>query len=204
MYFDRNLKKLTDFGKEQLENPAALDVQGDSVFVLNNGSHQVEVFRWSDGKIGHIGKFSFCAGIGKDILVNGKFIYVSADREIRLFAKNGKFIKKFCATLLVDFHPAGLAIDEEKRVCISLKSNDNDKVQFPPLKEGNYNLIITIPEHHLMPNVYIPQLSIRNDQTGETYERIWPKYSFQIVTDGKALERGLVAVQEQWELKSLN
>ena len=117
--FDRNLKKLTDFGKEQLENPAALDVQGDSVFVLNNGSHQVEVFRWSDGKIGHIGKFSFRAGIGKDILVNGKFIYVSADREIRLFAKNGKFIKKFCATLLVDFHPAGLAIDEEKRVFVS-------------------------------------------------------------------------------------
>ena len=94
-------------------------------------------------------------------------------------------------------------LTEEKTPCILVKSNDNDKMQFPPLQKGQYRLIVEIPEHHLMPNIYIPQLSIRNDQTGEMYERIWPKYSFRVITDGEILQRGIVAVKENWILKRL-
>jgi len=99
---------------------------------------------------------------------------------------------------------SGGVYDEEHRACIFVKSNDYNSVQFPLLKEGNYRLTIEIQRHHLMPNVYIPQLSIRNDQTGETYERMFPSESFRVVTDGKTLERGIVAVQESWELKKID
>ncbi|NOZ60883.1 MAG: hypothetical protein GXO74_04305 [Calditrichaeota bacterium] len=117
--FDENLKKMTDFGKGRLENPAAIDVRDDSIFVLNNGTHRVEIFRWNSEKIENLGNFSFHAGIGKDILVDKKFIYVTADREIRLFARNGKFIKNFHGELLADFHPSGLAADRHDKIYVS-------------------------------------------------------------------------------------
>ena len=87
--------------------------------------------------------------------------------------------------------------------CFIVKSNDNNKIQFPALQEGDYKLIIEILEHHLLPGIYFPQLSIRNPVTGETYERIWSNIPFHIVTDGIALERGIVAVDEQWTLTAI-
>jgi len=95
-------------------------------------------------------------------------------------------------------------LNEEFKNCILLRSNDNNKVQFPPLNEGKYRLIIEIPQHHLIPNVYMPQLSIRNEKTGETYERIFPNYFFRVVTDGKTLERGIISVKENWDLTRLD
>lgn len=93
--------------------------------------------------------------------------------------------------------------NEESVTCIFIKSNDNQKIRFPHLKQGRYRLFAEIPQHHLIPSVYHPQLSIRNDHTGETYERVWPNSPFRIVTDGKTLERGIVAVEEHWELEKL-
>ncbi|MBD3351820.1 MAG: ATP-binding cassette domain-containing protein [Candidatus Lokiarchaeota archaeon] len=95
-------------------------------------------------------------------------------------------------------------LDEEQHVCIHVVSNDDDKMQFPTMYKGSYRILVQIPQHHLMPGIYIPQISIRNDRTGETYERIWSNCSFQVTTDGRTLERGIIAVQENWKLNKID
>ncbi len=103
-----------------------------------------------------------------------------------------------------DVYFSAAIINERETPCIILKSNNYNKVRFPPIKKGNYRLQIEIPEHHLVPNVYRPQLSIRNSITGETYERIWPNLSFRVSTDGNTLERGIIAVKEHWTLQHIS
>jgi hypothetical protein len=92
-------------------------------------------------------------------------------------------------------------LNEEYKPCIWLMSNDNNQMQFKNISKGNYRLIIRIPEHHLKPSVYIPNFSVKHDKTGETYERIMPKYSFRVISDGIQLERGIVNVEGKWELR---
>lgn len=102
------------------------------------------------------------------------------------------------------YFAATVFVENYERGCIHLWSNDNQKATFNTLKKGRYRLKIEIPEHHLMPNIYLPQLSIRNDLTGETYERLFAKEAFRVVSDGTVLGRGgIVAVQEQWHLTRL-
>jgi len=94
-------------------------------------------------------------------------------------------------------------LDDRYKSCIWVMSNDNHKAQFKNIKEGKYRLITTIPQHHLIPNVYIPNIGIRNGISGETYERVWPKNSFIVRANKPFLERGIIAVEEQWELKKI-
>jgi hypothetical protein len=96
-------------------------------------------------------------------------------------------------------------LGEDNKECIWVTSKANNTVQFPLLTAGsNYRIAIEIPQHHLMPNIYMPSIFIRSDKTGETYERIWSNYAFRVVTDGNTLGKGVVAAQANWELKKLN
>jgi lipopolysaccharide transport system ATP-binding protein len=92
----------------------------------------------------------------------------------------------------------------EKNVeCIWVTSKDDTKVQFPSLEPGNYRIVIDIPEHRLVPNIYMPSIFIRSDKTGETYERIWSNSAFQVVTDGNTLGAGVISTQANWEVIQL-
>ena len=83
-------------------------------------------------------------------------------------------------------------------------SNDNNKVEFANIASGKYRVLVKIPEHHLTPGIYIPNIAIRNNETGETYERILANTSFRVKSDGNKLERGFVNVDEQWEIVRLS
>ena len=91
-------------------------------------------------------------------------------------------------------------LDDKRNNCIWVVSNDNNKSSFKNIKSGKHKLVVYIPEHHLAPGVYTPNLAVRNSVTGETYERILPDYSFRVVSDGVRLERGVISVNETWEL----
>ena len=91
-------------------------------------------------------------------------------------------------------------LNEEHKPCIWIMSNDNKKMDFKNIKEGKYRLIVKIANHHLMPSVYTPNIAMRNNKTGETYERILPNSSFKVTSDNVTLERGIVHVSEEWKL----
>lgn len=92
-------------------------------------------------------------------------------------------------------------LDEQKRTCIWSISTDNNKVKFRHLNKGKCRVIVRYKKHHLMPRAYIPNVAIRNNATGETYERILPKGFFKVT--GNFLERGIVHAEEKWKLEKL-
>lgn len=92
-------------------------------------------------------------------------------------------------------------LDENKRICIWSVSNDNNKVIFTNKKAGKYRITVCYRNHHLMPGNYIPITAVRNGLTGETYEKLWIKKSFQI--QGGILERGIINAREEWMLNKL-
>ncbi|MEW6068852.1 MAG: ABC transporter ATP-binding protein [Nitrospirota bacterium] len=94
-------------------------------------------------------------------------------------------------------------LNDELKPCIWVMSNDNNKAQFEAVKRGKYRLLVKFPQHHLVPSVYIPNIAIRNNKTGETYERILPNCSFRVLSDGSRLERGIVAVKDEWAFQRL-
>ncbi len=95
-------------------------------------------------------------------------------------------------------------LNDQNRPYIWVMSNDNNKKRFINIVKGKYQLSLKIQNHHLTPGVYIPNIAIRNADTGETYERILPDYSFKVKSDGDVLERGVVNVNEEWELNKIN
>ncbi len=109
-------------------------------------------------------------------------------------------LTKFTKSLYFSF---GI-LNEEYKACIWVVSNDNENVIFENLNAGGYQIRISIASHNLAPNVYIPQIAIRNGDTGETYERILSRESFKVVSDGNLLERGMINVKEDWILQKCN
>lgn len=101
------------------------------------------------------------------------------------------------------FFTAGVVSSKDYTSIIHVVSNDNMKSKFINLKENVYRVIARIPEHRLIPNVYLLNFAIRNESTGETYERIFSSSSFKVVSDGNHLERGIIAVSEKWEVRKI-
>ncbi len=95
-------------------------------------------------------------------------------------------------------------LNEELKPCIWLVSNDNNRAKFENLVPGIYRLVLHIGKHSLVPNVYIPNIAIRNGDTAETYERLLPNLTFRVRSNGVALERGIVAVKEEWKLEKVS
>ncbi len=103
---------------------------------------------------------------------------------------------------MADLYFSAAIIDEQwTSNVIRLMSNDNQKALFEDIEAGSYTLKVVIDNHHLAPGVYYAQIAVRNGKTGETYERATSVKPFDVLSDGVALERGFINVDEEWVLK---
>ncbi len=94
-------------------------------------------------------------------------------------------------------------LSEDLKPCIWLMSNDNNETSFKNIEPGTYEMTLQIHRHNLVPNVYVPNVAIRNGDNGETYERLLPDLTFRVRSDGVLLERGIVAAKGDWQLKKI-
>jgi lipopolysaccharide transport system ATP-binding protein len=90
-------------------------------------------------------------------------------------------------------------LNEEMRACIWVK-NTSQELNLESLQPGNYKFRVIYPEHHLAPNVYIPNIAIRNADTMEMYEKVLKKNAFRVVAENYRTYGGIVAVKEKWQL----
>jgi len=94
--------------------------------------------------------------------------------------------------------------DSSDNFAISVVSSDNQKAAFTDIQPGKYKVETKIPEHHLTPGVYNPNIAFRNDKTFETYQKFYSTITFKIIPDKLELERrGVIAVEENWELNKI-
>lgn len=93
--------------------------------------------------------------------------------------------------------------EPDKRNCIWVMSNDNNKAVFDNIEPGSYSLNVVIEKHHLAPGVYYATAAIRNDFTTETYEKFKSNISFSINSSKGNFERGVVNVSEEWKLQKI-
>ncbi|MBN1493704.1 MAG: ATP-binding cassette domain-containing protein [Candidatus Omnitrophica bacterium] len=91
--------------------------------------------------------------------------------------------------------------DQHKRPCLWSVSSDMEDCKFDDFKKGKYRIIVRYESHCLMPGIYLPSIAIRNNSTGETYERILLKDSIEIV--GEMPSRGIVNTEKEWSLIEL-
>ncbi len=124
---------------------------------------------------------------------NDKVDAIKIDEPLRFLCRFK--VNKYIQSL---YFSAGI-LSEALQSCIWVVSNDDNKNKFTDIEPGVYEVILHIANHNLVPNVYVPNIAIRNSDTGETYERILASLSFKVKTDGKHLERGIVRVEERWE-----
>lgn len=99
----------------------------------------------------------------------------------------------------------GVLSEEDYKTCFWVVSNDKNKFAISNLKKGKtYKITVEIEKHNLSPGAYIPNISIRNSETYETYERILAESSFQISDKNLTLlERGILRVHESWSVKEV-
>jgi lipopolysaccharide transport system ATP-binding protein len=100
-----------------------------------------------------------------------------------------------------------IAIVDEKWTTniIRLVSDDNAKANFSNLQPGTYRLRVCIKEHHLVPGIYLPHIAVRNSITNETYARTKTEDCFMVRNHGVIAEgRGLINVNEDWEIEKIN
>lgn len=132
---------------------------------------------------------------------------LEGDKEVESIGMEDA-LNLFC-DFKVEKESAGLyfsfAIIDEQRTknVIRVVSHDSGKNQFSNIQAGSYRIMTKIDKHHLEPGVYIPQVAVRNEVTGETYERSFKQTPFKVTSDGKTMERGLIHVKEKWELIKL-
>lgn len=88
--------------------------------------------------------------------------------------------------------------------CIWAMSNDDDRFEAYDLQPGRYRVWMTVPEHHLKPGNYTYNFSIRNGVTGETFDRVRLNDTFVVRSDGRHLDRGVIAVEEEWRIENVH
>ncbi len=94
-------------------------------------------------------------------------------------------------------------VDEQRNTrCIWLKSNDYNKFLIKDINVGKYRIKATINKHNLGAGVYFVNCSLKNSETEEKYEQIISNFSFS-VTSKNHFERGVVNVDEDWQLESI-
>jgi lipopolysaccharide transport system ATP-binding protein len=91
--------------------------------------------------------------------------------------------------------------NSENRNCIWVMSNDCPGTSFENLHPGKYAMKLQIAQHHLVAGVYFLNIGIRNNQTGETYERIYSNYSFRVSNDAERPPRAIISVEDNWKLE---
>ncbi len=166
--WDKELKFLAQFGKNELDHPAAVVINSEKVFVLNNGMNQVDIYSWRYRKIQWLTYFDFGSGQGRDILVADGKIYLSVGNEIRLFDQSGNLLKKFTGQSRKGIYPYGLAIDQagqiyaadfwtgqiivldpklsEPEPMVNFPSNTRAEVEFTSTKQDQATIRVTLKD----------------------------------------------------------
>ncbi len=117
--WDADLQFIAEFGRNELDHPAAVAIEGQAIYVLNNGMNQVEIYQWRNQKAEWQRDFVFGSGQGRDILVHDGKIYVSVGNELRLFDENGTLLRKFHAESINGLYPFGLGIDKNEQIYVA-------------------------------------------------------------------------------------
>jgi hypothetical protein len=71
------------------------------------------------------------------------------------------------------------------------------------MKPGKYRENVAIKNHHLNVGVYTISFGITNAMTMETYTKMHSEKSFSVKSTGNELERGIIHVKEEWDIKKL-
>jgi len=117
--WDAELKFVTEFGKSDLDQPSAIAIADENIYVLNAGMNQVKIYRWENNKAKWQRDFVFGSGQGRDIFVHEGRIYLSVGNEVRMFDSNGELIKKFTAESINGIYPFGLGMDQNGQIFIA-------------------------------------------------------------------------------------
>jgi len=87
--------------------------------------------------------------------------------------------------------------------CIWQYSNDKDRKKVYKLEQGEYLLKVRYKNPKLAPGIYTVAFSIRDQKTGEIYEKnIGYMPTFKVT--GKAFERGIIYVESEWDVKKVD
>ena len=108
-------------------------------------------------------------------------------------------IKKYIEEMIISF---ALLTEDNKKV-VWVKSNDFNKVKISKMKPGKYRENVIIKNHHLGVGVYTISFGITNAMTMETYTKMHSEKSFRVKSTGNELERGIIHVKEEWDIKKL-
>lgn len=114
--WDRDLKFVAEFGKKELDHPVAVAITNGKIFVVNNGMNQVEIYSWQNHKAEWQSDFSFGSGLGRDILILEKKIYLSVGNEIRQYTEQGEILHVFKGSSINGIFPSGLAVDKQGQI----------------------------------------------------------------------------------------
>ena len=87
--------------------------------------------------------------------------------------------------------------------CISQYSNDKDQKKLYEFEKGEYLVNVKFKNPKLSPGVYTISYSIRNQKTGEIYEKN-RGYMPAFKVTGKAFERGLIYAESEWNVKRID
>ncbi|HQQ50718.1 MAG TPA: Wzt carbohydrate-binding domain-containing protein, partial [Spirochaetota bacterium] len=108
-------------------------------------------------------------------------------------------IKKYIEEMTISF---SLLTEDNKKV-VWVTSNDFNKVKISKMKPGKYRENVAIKNHHLNVGVYTISFGITNAMTMETYTKMHSEKSFRVKSTGNELERGIIHVKEEWDIKKL-
>jgi len=108
-------------------------------------------------------------------------------------------VKKYIEEMILSF----VLLTEDNKKCIWVKSNDFNKTKINKIEPGKYKEKIIIKNHHLGVGVYTISFGITNAMTMETYTKMHSEKSFRVKSTGNELERGIIHVKEEWDIKKL-
>lgn len=106
------------------------------------------------------------------------------------------FVKKKIEGIVFSF---AIFSEENFQRCIHVISNDYKK-RFFKLEKGNYKARVIINDHHLNIGNYRLVLVIKNEVSYEVYAKNPTDIKFNVHSDNKRFERGVIVVKDEWEV----
>lgn len=137
----------------------------------------------------------------KDISIvnknNEKINEIKTNEELR-------FLVKFKTNKLVNNIRFSIAIRDDRDFNIIWHFSTENGLSAKSLEEGNYELTIQIPEHHLESNVYKYVLAMQDNDTFEYYEKVAStKDNAFIVVEEKQIPRGTIKTDSKWTINKV-
>lgn len=110
---------------------------------------------------------------------------------------------RFRAKESIESAKISIAITDKTPVnCIWQYSNDKNREELYKFEKGEHFIKVKFKNPKLAPGVYSVSFSIRNQKTGEIYEKnLGYMPAFKVT--GKAFERGIIYTESEWDLKKI-